>query len=86
MLRRRRQAVVENETIDKEVDDALQAWRYRRKARCMGFPVVLVKKKDGTVRLCVDYRAPHAVTVKDVYPLPRIDEKLEALHGSERYT
>lgn len=45
-----------------------------------------MRKKDGTVRFCVDYRALNAVTIKDVYPLPRIDETLEAMHGTERYT
>ena len=42
-------------------------------------PVLLVKKKDGTMRFCVDYRKLNLVTVKDVYPLPRIDDSLAAL-------
>jgi len=51
-----------------------------------GFPVVLVRKKDGEVRFCVDYRALNKITKKDVYPLPRIDETLEALGGAVLFT
>lgn len=51
-----------------------------------GFPVVLVRKKDGEVRVCVDYRALNKVTKKDVYPLPRIDETLEALGSALLFT
>ncbi|KAG3119557.1 hypothetical protein PI125_g1894 [Phytophthora idaei] len=51
-----------------------------------GFPVVLVRKKDGEVRFCADYRALNTITRKDVYPLPRIDETLEALGGALLFT
>ena len=45
------------------------------------FPVVMAPKKDGTLRFCVDFRKLNKITVKDVYPLPRIDDTLDALAG-----
>ena len=49
-------------------------------------PMVLIKKKDGSVRFCVDYRRLNDVTVKDVYPLPRIDDVLDRLGGAKFFT
>lgn len=47
-----------------------------------GAPVLFVKKKDGSFRMCVDYRALNKITVKNRYPLPRIDELLDRLQGA----
>jgi hypothetical protein len=47
-----------------------------------GAPVIFVLKKDGTQRLCVDYRALNEVTVKNKYPLPRIDDLFDQLLGA----
>ena len=49
-------------------------------------PIVLVRKKDGSMRFCVDYRKVNAVTRKDAYPLPRVDDTLDTLSGSRWFT
>ena len=49
-------------------------------------PVVMVKKKDGSLRFCVDFRQLNAVMVKDAHPIPRIDDLLYALHGARWFT
>jgi hypothetical protein len=47
-----------------------------------GAPVIFVLKKDGTLRLCVNYRALNVVTVKNKYSLPRIDDLFDQLYGA----
>ena len=48
-------------------------------------PIVLVRKKDGKLRICVDYRSLNAKTHKDAYPLPRIEEALQTLKGAKYF-
>ena len=51
-----------------------------------GSPVVPVPKKDGTKRFYIDYRRLNAITKKDGYPLPRIDDILDTLGGNKYFT
>ncbi|KAK8543626.1 hypothetical protein V6N13_076426 [Hibiscus sabdariffa] len=51
-----------------------------------GAPVLFVKKKDGTLRLCIDYRKLNKLTVKNKYPLPRIDDLFDQFHGASVFS
>lgn len=67
--------------VMKQIDDALKKGLIEPSVSPFGAPVLFVQKKDGSLRMCVDYRALNKITVRDRYPLPRIDDLLDKLHG-----
>ena len=74
------------EEADKQVDDMLKRGVIEESNSPWAAGVVLVKKKDGSFRFCVDYRALNDVTVKDAYPLPKISETLDSLSGAKWFS
>ncbi|GJU48606.1 putative reverse transcriptase domain-containing protein [Tanacetum coccineum] len=58
----------------------------RKEFLTLGAPVLFVKKKDGSFRMCIDYRELNKLTVKNRYPLPRIDDLFDQLQGSSVYS
>jgi len=78
----RRVAPGERRIIAEQVSKLLQDDVIEPSSSPWASAVVLAKKKDGSPRFCVDYRSLNAVTKKDVYPLPRIDDLLQRLSGA----
>lgn len=68
-----RMAPAELAELKKQLEDLLEKGFIRSSSSPWGAPVLFVKKKDGSMRLCIDYRGINNITIKDKYPLPRID-------------
>jgi len=83
--RLRRAALVHQDVIDKEVHKMLDTDIIEPSDSPWASPVVMVKKKDGTWRFCIDYRKLNSLTRKDSYPLPHIEDTLDALAGSHYF-
>jgi hypothetical protein len=81
-----RLSLEEREELKKQLDDLLDKGFIRPSTSQYGAPVLFVPKKDGTKRMCVDYRQLNQVTIKNKYPLPFIDELLDQLYKAKVFS
>jgi len=72
----------QQEAVDKMIDEMLVNKIISKSTSPWSSPVVIVKKKDGSDRFCVDYRKLNKITIRDNYPIPLIEETLDSLNGS----
>jgi len=72
--------------LKKQLEDLLDKKFVRPSVSPWGAPVLLVKKKDGSMRLCIDYRQLNKVTIKNKYPLLRIDDLMDQLVGARVFS
>ena len=77
---------VELVELKKQIEELIEKQFIRPSTSPWGAPVLLVKKKDGSSRLCVDYRQLNKMTIKNKYLLPRIDDLMDQLHGSSVFS
>ena len=76
----------QGEIIDQQLDELLANGRVEESQSPWSSPVVLVRKHDGSYRMCIDYRKLNLCTEKDAIPLPRTDDVLEALGGGQWFS
>lgn len=81
-----RYAPTQKDEIERQITEMLSNGVIRPSQSPFASPVILVKKKDGTWRFCVDYRQLNNITVKNKYPMPVVYELLDELHGAAWFT
>jgi hypothetical protein len=72
--------------LKKQIDELLEKGYIRPSTSPWAAPVLFVEKKDGTKRMCIDYRALNEVTIKNKYPLPRIEDLFDQLRGASVFS
>ncbi|KAI3704673.1 hypothetical protein L1987_74900 [Smallanthus sonchifolius] len=77
-----RLAPTEMAELKKQLDELLEKGFIQPSSSPWGAPILFVKKKDGSIRMCIDYRELNKVTIKNRYPLPRIDDLFDQLQGA----
>ncbi|KAK9938756.1 hypothetical protein M0R45_015477 [Rubus argutus] len=81
-----RMAPKELKELQTQIKGLLDLGFIRPSASSWGAPVLFVRKKDGSLRLCIDYRQLNKVTIKNKYPLPRIDDLFDQLRGAQIFS
>ena len=81
-----RLAPSEMQELSNQLQELLDKGFIRPSSSPWGAPILFVKKKDGSFRMCIDYRELNKLTVKNRYPLPRIDDLFDQLQGSSIYS
>ena len=72
--------------VEAQVQEALEKGWITLSSSSYGAPVLFVPKPDGTLRMCIDYRALNNITVKNKYPMPRIDDLLDNISGAKYFS
>jgi len=81
-----RMAPAEMKELKEQLQELLDKGFIRPSASPWRSPVLFVKKKDGSMRLCIDYRELNKITIKNRYPLPRIDDLFDQLQGASVFS
>ncbi|CAM8925392.1 unnamed protein product [Rhodiola kirilowii] len=81
-----RYSTLQKDVIDKLIQDMLHQGIIQYSTSPYASPVILVKKKDGSWRLCIDYRGLNHQTIKDKYPIPLLEDLLDELGGSKYFS
>ncbi|XP_070049519.1 uncharacterized protein [Nicotiana tomentosiformis] len=81
-----RMAPTELRELKEQLKDLLDKGFIRPSTSLWGAPVLFVRKKDGSLRMCIDYRQLNKVTIKNKYPLPRIDDLFDQLQGAKCFS
>ena len=77
---------MELQELQKQLDQLIHDGKISPSTSPYGASVLFVKKKDGSLHICIDYQALNSQTIKNRYALPRIDDLLDELYGAKRFS
>nr|XP_043639128.1 uncharacterized protein LOC122610201 [Erigeron canadensis] len=76
----------QKDVIKEMTKELMESGVIRHNTSCFAAPVILVKKKDGSWQMCIDYRRLNEATIKDVFPIPLVEDLLDELHGATLFS